>query len=112
MSEWRGLHNPERHSRFEVGGGVTCERCWAGDYRAVCYPDQPCRCCMDEEARVLRSALSGLGQRVFDAENTLANVRDWADRTGHYVPGQITDWQRGFLTARREVRQLLDGTDE
>ncbi len=47
-----------------------------------------------------------------DAENTLANVRDWADRTGHYVPGQITDWQRGFLTARREVRQLLDGTDE
>jgi hypothetical protein len=55
---------------------------------------------------------SGLGQRVFDAENTLANVRDWADRTGHYVPGQITDWQRGFLTARREVRQLLDGTDE
>jgi len=39
-------------------------------------------------------------------------VRDWADRTGHYVPGQITDWQRGFLTARREVRQLLDGTDE
>jgi hypothetical protein len=70
---------------------------------------QPLR---SEEARVLRSALSGLGQRVFDAENTLANVRDWADRTGHYVPGQITDWQRGFLTARREVRQLLDGTDE
>lgn len=49
---------------------------------------------------------------VVDAENSLANVRDWADRTGHYVPGQITDWQRGFLTARREVRQLLDGTDE
>lgn len=74
--------------------------------------DHPCRCCMDEEARVLRSALSGLGQRVFDAENTLANVRDWADLAGHYVPGQITDWQRGFLTACREVRQLLDGTDE
>ncbi len=47
-------------------------------------------------------------------------VRKWGDPTvvlrpwgtGHYVPGQITDWQRGFLTARREVRQLLDGTDE
>ncbi len=57
-------------------------------------------------ATLLTRALDG------DAENTLANVRDWADRTGHYVPGQITDWQRGFLTARREVRQLLDGTDE
>lgn len=108
MSEWRGLHNPERHKGNQPD--TRCVRCHGG--YEVCEPDAPCYCCMDEEARVLRSALSGLGQRVFDAENTLANVRDWADRTGHYVPGQITDWQRGFLTARREVRQLLDGTDE
>lgn len=111
MSEWRGLHNPERHEPH--GGIADCIIETANPVMARwCTRDHPCRCCMDEEARVLRSALSGLGQRVFDAENTLANVRDWADRTGRYVPGQITDWQRGFLTARREVRQLLDGTDE
>ncbi len=107
MSAWMGLHHPERHRVTAIDGYAECNICGTG-----CAIDGACRCCMDEEARVLRSALSGLGQRVFDAENTLANVRDWADRTGHYVPGQITDWQRGFLTARREVRQLLDGTDE
>lgn len=110
MSEWRGLHNPERHEPH--GGIADCIIETANPVARWCTRDHPCRCCMDEEARVLGFALSGLGQRVFDAENTLANVRDWADRTGHYVPGQITDWQRGFLTARREVRQLLDGTDE
>jgi len=67
----------------------------------------------DEEAeRSLRARYNDLLVDHARLANTLANVRDWADRTGHYVPGQITDWQRGFLTARREVRQLLDGTDE
>ncbi len=116
MSEpWRGLHNHERHRLLSDGSAICdnsdddVEQYWG--CIEDCSETDPCKCCLAAEVEVLRSALSGLGQRVFDAENTLANVRDWADRTGHYAPGSVTDWQRGFLTARWETREILDGGD-
>ena len=46
-------------------------------------------------------------ERIAKAEAQIQEVRDWADRTGHYAPGSLTDWQRGFLAARAEVRHNL-----
>ena len=48
--------------------------------------------------------------KQIDADR-IQRLREWCER-GHYHPSNLSDWQRGFLTARREVRQLLDGTDE
>ena len=45
------------------------------------------------------------------AEETVRQLRDWVDR-GHYPPGaKQSEWLRGFLAARAEVRRILDGGD-
>jgi hypothetical protein len=49
-----------------------------------------------------------LMHRLIDAEAAIQRVRDWCER-GHYAPDTLSEWQRGFLTARREVRAILDG---
>lgn len=44
-----------------------------------------------------------------ELQSTLEWVDEWCDR-GHYPPGsKRTQWQQGFLAARREVRAILDG---
>ena len=95
MSEqWRGLHNPERHEPDMLGVIARCATC--GDTGGLCHPDSPCRCCLAAEVEALRARLRA--------------VRDWCGR-GQYPVGPVTDWQRGFLTARREIRDILDGGD-
>ncbi len=42
------------------------------------------------------------------AEGVIESIREWCER-GHYHPSDLSDWQKGFLTARREVRAILDG---
>lgn len=46
-----------------------------------------------------------------DLVGTIEHLREWCER-GHYAPGSLTEWQRGFLTARSEVRAILDGGAE
>ena len=98
MSEqWRGMHNPERHSQFEVGGGVVCERCWTGTVAAVCYQDQPCRCCLAAEVEALRAQV----QRV-----------RWMCNTGTFAAPVLTEPEREWNRALGVILRALDGTDE
>ena len=43
----------------------------------------------------------------YDAVEAVQQLREWCER-GHYAPDNLSEWQRGFLTARREVRAILD----
>lgn len=59
MSEFRGLHNPERH-RLLSDGTTFCddsdedvETYWG--CIEDCYPDDPCRCCLAAEVEALRA---------------------------------------------------------
>lgn len=109
MSEWRGLHNHERHSRFEVGGGVTCERCWAGDYRAVCYPDQPCRCCLAAEVEALREKVKQ-HEVVFKVQaEALKSTREQMQRVRDAI--QVADdlWDADLV---RSILRALDGDND
>ena len=50
MSEFRGLHNPERHKGNQPD--TRCVRCHGG--YEVCAPDAPCYCCLAAEVQALR----------------------------------------------------------
>ena len=50
-TQWRGLHNPERHFSAFGTGTPLCEEC--GD--ALCVPSNPCYCCLEAEVEVLRA---------------------------------------------------------
>ena len=52
MSEWRGLHNPERH-RVEASGLTSCRNCADTGCSRVC----PCWCCLQAEVERLTDAL-------------------------------------------------------
>ena len=49
MSEWHGLHNPERHAQF--GESVICDQASCLE----CEPAHPCRCCLVAEVEALRA---------------------------------------------------------
>ena len=51
MSEWVGMHNPERHHPY--GGRIICD--WCSDIvgGGPCYDDLPCRCCLEAEVERL-----------------------------------------------------------
>lgn len=59
------------------------------------------------EQACIRDCEDGCCQGMSD---TIDHLREWCER-GHYAPGSLTDWQRGFLTARAEVRAILNGAD-
>lgn len=59
MSEFRGLHNPERHKGNQPD--TRCVRCHGG--YEVCAPDAPCYCCLAAEVQALREQV----QRVRNA---------------------------------------------
>ncbi len=68
MSEldWKPLANAGKHD------GAWCEEC-----NDMCGPaGGPCRCCLEADLAVQKAATKMLGERVFDAENALAHVRD------------------------------------
>lgn len=124
MSEpWMGLHNPERHEPH--GGIADCIIETANPVMARwCTRTHPCRCCMDEEARRLAAEVEVLRVHIGARDIALRQcsehaealraqmqaVRDWCGR-GQYPDGPVTDWQKGFLTARREIRDILHGGD-
>lgn len=45
--------------------------------------------------------------RANQLEQTVNELRDWCYR-GMYPDGPTTDWQRGFLAARTEVRRIIE----
>ena len=55
MSEWKGLHNPERHTEMPLGiyGCWHCAR--NGDPHEDCTPEWPCYCCLAAEVEALRA---------------------------------------------------------
>ena len=64
MSEFRGLHNPERH-RLLSDGTTFCddsdedvETYWG--CIEDCYPDDPCRCCLAAEVQLLRAQVQAV----------------------------------------------------
>ncbi len=68
--------------------------------------------CGNPEPLSIQANIAALSQRLWKAESTLDEIRRWTQR-GHYPPGATgSDWQRGFLAARYEVRHLLDDGGE
>lgn len=49
MSDWRGLHNPERH-RVAEDGVTECDTCGLVE----CHPNYLCNCCIASEIETLR----------------------------------------------------------
>jgi hypothetical protein len=82
-TQWRGLHNPERHVRMPLwaGMGVTRwhpTRAWCYDC-GECYPDHPCYCCLAAEVEVLRAREQAVRDAI-EAElerHTLTNLGDF-----------------------------------
>ena len=87
-TQWRGLHNPERHFSAFGTGTPLCEEC--GD--ALCVPSNPCYCCLETEVEILRTQVQ--------------RVRAVADAWEYYASenGNVrTAW------AASSVREALDG---
>ena len=70
MSEWRGLHNPERHGINR--SGVTACISELDGCGCHCYADQLCPCCLESEVEALTA-------RAEKAEAALARVREACD---------------------------------
>lgn len=60
------------------------------------------------EQACIRECEEGCCQGMGD---TLEALREWCER-GQYLPSSLNDWQQGFLTARREVRAILEGRQQ
>ena len=74
MSEWRGLHNPERH--FDDGGDSLPE-CW--DCETECLASRPCRCCLAAE-------VADRDQRIAAALALLQpDAGGWCDCLAHRI---------------------------
>jgi len=92
MSEWRGLHNPERHEPH--GGIADCIIETANPVMARwCTRDHPCRCCLAAEVEALRAR----EQAVRDVCNVAVHVNDHPDVAV------------GWLEATASVLRALDG---
>lgn len=59
MSEWRGLHNPDRHFQAQTGAGQKCLRNFGG-CGEYCIPDHPCGCCLAAEVERLTAKLQAV----------------------------------------------------
>jgi hypothetical protein len=69
-TQWRGLHNPERHFSAFGTGTPLCEEC--GD--ALCVPSNPCYCCLEAEVEALRAQV----QRVRELRDRFRDHEKWA----------------------------------
>ena len=67
MSEWRGLHNPERHDEMPLGiyGCWYCAR--NGDPHEDCTAEYPCYCCLAAEVEALRAQVQRVREVCDDA---------------------------------------------
>ena len=73
MSEWKGLHNPERHTEMPLGiyGCWHCAR--NGDPHEDCTPEWPCYCCLAAEVEALRAQV----QRVRELRDRFRDHEKW-----------------------------------
>ncbi len=76
MSEWRGLHNPERHKGNQPD--TRCVRCHGG--YEVCEPDAPCYCCLAAEVESLQEALDRCNELCRMQNESLAARSENVDR--------------------------------
>ncbi|MBK8168450.1 MAG: hypothetical protein IPK64_21075 [bacterium] len=93
-TQWRGLHNPERHDEMPLGiyGCWHCAR--NGDPHEDCTPDWPCYCCLAAEVEVLRAQV----QRVREVKpREKAVYRDEGE------------WDDGWNACLDTVLAVLDG---
>lgn len=74
MSEWKGLHNPDRHDTTRTKSeGALC-MIEAGGCSSWCFPGHMCYCCLESEVAVQTA-------RADSAEMTLKEISD-AHRKG------------------------------
>src|SRR5574343_1889736 len=58
MTQFRGLHNPDRHIPDMLGVISRCAEC--GDTGGLCHPDSLCRCCLVAEVETLRAQVQAV----------------------------------------------------
>lgn len=58
----------------------------------------------------LTEDLAAMTKRALRAEAQIQTVQDWASRDD--IPAVAGDWMAGYSSARRDIRIILDGTDE
>jgi len=109
-TQWRGLHNPERHFSAFGTGTPLCEEC--GD--ALCVPSNPCYCCLEAEVEVLRAqnaALIGMVERDTAAIQRVRNEvnGDQPIPRASDDLGNVASYCAGYVDALRRVRRALDG---
>ena len=91
MSEWRGLHNPERHEPYagQFAGYAECLPVLGGCL-AECGEDDPCRCCLAAEVERLTEAVGHLRKVETDLTAALAErdrrIRKAIEALGNELP--------------------------
>ena len=58
MSEWQGLHNPERHITTTSGKRAMCANEGMHNHDTWCDPENLCYCCLAAEVERLRAAMT------------------------------------------------------
>jgi hypothetical protein len=124
MSEWMGLHNPERHITTISGKRAMCN--WEGQHNhdTWCDPTDPCYCCLAAEVEVLRAQVSVL-EVCAESEATRGNEYEaQVKRVRKEVNGDqpiprasddldnVAAYCAGYVDAFRRVRRALDGDSD
>ena len=107
MSEFRGLHNPERHTDpNESALGITyCTTCSHVPLDEVCTEDDPCSCCWQDE--VAERAIAEVTAEVEALRAKVQAVREaCADHPGACLCGKC--W---VPVDARGILDILDGGD-
>ncbi len=114
-TQWRGLHNPERHFSAFGTGTPLCEEC--GD--ALCVPSNPCYCCLEAEVEVLRAFVPeslrypkrngefiNIGPECFSDEEEL--VICWKGRNYYADPADEVNLIAEVEALRAQVARVRD----
>lgn len=107
MSEFRGLHNPERHITTISGKRAMCN--WEGQHNhdTWCDPVNPCYCCLAAEVEALRVHITvrdialrqcaehaeALRAQVQRVREVAESIRDAADKARGFH-GSPIQWER------------------
>ena len=113
MSEWRGLHNPDRHAPTSVGDLAWCNVC-----DSACYTTAACCCCLAAEVNRLTALLKAADDVVASQdrriEKALDRIQDAINTVlqqaqGVREFGGSLDWARGAESAAEIVQDALRG---
>ena len=106
MSEFRGLHNPERHITTISGKRAMCN--WEGQHNHDTWCDQtnPCYCCLAAEVEALRAQANRpslddlqvedyrrVRAQVQAVREVAESIRDAADKARGFH-GSPIQWER------------------